>query len=361
MIHSLNGSSQRRASETGSDSRWSTTVPYQMRIIIFYNLEQELHGGEITDSVAITAVQGAAAAIERACMECGWEVKRCCAPEDPMAFLSLLGSTQPDVIFNLVESLKGDARLETGAIWLYELAGLPYTGSPPRATMLALEKPVTRALLSVHGVPIPAGQLFETGDEPIDGLRPPWIVKPAREDASHGITLESVVHNEISLRERIRYIYERYQQAALVEEFISGREFNVSILGEGADAAALSLAEIDYTNFPPGPRLITYNAKWMDDSPECTGSVPVAATNLSDELRTRITEVALAAYRVIGLRDYGRIDLRLRPEGGPVVLDVNANPDLSPDAGLARAAARSGIDYVSLIRRIVTRALERAR
>jgi D-alanine-D-alanine ligase len=294
-------------------------------------------------------------------MECGWEVKRCCAPEDPVAFLSLLGSLKPNVIFNLVESLKGDSRLETGAIWLYELAGLPYTGSPPRATMLALEKPVTRALLSVHGVPVPAGKLFEVGDEPIDGLRPPWIVKPAREDASHGITRESVVYDERSLRERIRYIYERYHQAALVEEFIDGREFNVSILGEGANAAALDLGEIDYSNFPPGPHLITYNAKWLYDSPECTGSVPIAAADLSHELRARITTVALAAYRVIGLRDYGRIDLRLHPEDGPLVLDVNANPDLSPDAGLARAAARSGIDYVSLIRRIVTPALERAR
>jgi D-alanine-D-alanine ligase len=332
-----------------------------MRVIIFYNLEQELHGGEITDSLAIAAVQGAATAVERACIECGWEVKRCCAPEDPVAFLSLLGSLQPNMIFNLVESLKGDSRLETGAIWLYELAGLPYTGSPPRATMLALEKPVTRALLSMHGVPIPAGQLFESGDEPINGLRPPWIVKPAREDASHGITLKSVVQDESSLRERIRYIYECYHQEALVEEFIAGREFNVSILGEGSNAVALSLAEIDFTHFPPGPRLITYNAKWMYDSPEYTGSVPIAATNLSDELRMRITTVALDAYRVIGLRDYGRIDLRLHPEAGPLVMDVNANPDISPDAGLARAAARSGIDYVSLIRRIVTHALERTR
>ncbi len=332
-----------------------------MHVLILYNLEQDVRSGEVADSLAVNAVEGAATAVERACIECGWEATRCCAPEDPVAFLALLSSVQADVVFNLVESLKGDARLETGAIWLYELAGLPYTGSPPRATMLALEKPVTRALLSVHGVPIPAGQLFEFGNEPLDGLRPPWIVKPAREDASHGITLESVVYDERSLRERIHYIYERYQQAALVEEFIAGREFNVSILGEGADIVALSLAEIDYTNFPPGPRLITYNAKWMDDSPECTGSVPIAATNLSDELRTRITEVALAAYRIIGLRDYGRVDLRLHPEAGPLVLDVNANPDLSPDAGLARAAARSGIDYVSLIQRIVTRALERAR
>jgi D-alanine-D-alanine ligase len=187
------------------------------------------------------------------------------------------------------------------------------------------------------------------------------MVKPVHEDASHGISLESVCPDAAAARARARYVIERYRQPALVEEFVDGREFNISVLGEGVGARTLELMEIDYSDFPAGaPHLITYNAKWEEESAECTGSKPVPARDLDPELAARIRSAALGAYRAIGLRDYGRVDIRLHPEAGPLVLDVNSNPDISPGAGLARAAARSGLPYVELVGGVVEAAAARA-
>jgi D-alanine-D-alanine ligase len=141
---------------------------------------------------------------------------------------------------------------------------------------------------------------------------------------------------------------------------VEGREFNLSILATAGVPRALPLAEIDFSRFPAGrPRLVTYEAKWVEGHPEFAGTVPVFPEDLDPALAERIRAVALAAFRAVGVRDYGRVDLRLHPRRGPVVLEVNPNPDLSPGAGLARAAARDGIDFPRLVRGILEEALAR--
>lgn len=331
-----------------------------LRVLILYNDDEGLAYGESHDSLATLGVLDEVNGVEEACRTLGYEPVRAAAPHEAAELLALLSRSGARVIFNLVEALRGEVRLEAAVAWLYELARVPYTGSPPLALSLALQKPLTNAALRGMGIPVPAGRLLERGDESLEGLQPPLIVKPAREDASHGISLESVTPDLEAAGARARYVIETYRQPALVEEFIDGREFNISVIGEGETARALSLAEIDYTDFPAGaPRLITYRGKWALDHPECTGSKPVAAKDLTPELAARIEEVALAAFRAIGLRDYGRIDIRLHPTLGPVVLDVNANPDISPTAGLAKAAGRTGIAYPELIRGIIEGALAR--
>jgi D-alanine-D-alanine ligase len=332
-----------------------------VRVLILYNLDEGLAHGEADDSLAAAAVLDAVRGVERACGDNGWDALALAAPEEPVALIAALRGSGADLVFNLVEALRGEVRLEAAVAWLYELCGVAYTGSPPLSLSLCLQKPLARAVLQAAGVPVPAGRLLERGDEPLDALRPPLIVKPSREDASHGITLESVARDEAAARRRARYVIERYQQPALVEEFIDGRELNVSILGEGESSTVMPLAEIDYSEFPAGPRLITYAAKWVEESAECRGSKPVAARDLDDETAGRVREVALGAYRTLGLRDYGRVDLRLDPSGAPFVLDVNSNPDISPDAGLAKAAARGGLSYPQLIARVVEGALARRR
>ena len=331
------------------------------RILILYNDDSALAHGEAHDSVAILAVLDEVRGVEAACRAAGHDVQSLVAPQEPSALIVLLERERPDLVFNLVEALRGEARLEAAVAWLYELCGVAYSGSPAVALSLALQKPLANALLVGLGLPVPAGRVLSRGDEELVGLTPPLIVKPTREDASHGITLESVTADAGAARRRARYVIERYQQPALVEEFVEGREFNVSVLGEGESARALSLAEIDYSGFPAGqPRLITYAAKWEEESEECRGSNPVAARDLSEELAARIAGIAVSAYRAVGLRDYGRIDIRLHPERGPLILDVNANPDISPTAGLAKAARRSGLDYEQLIAGIVRDGLARA-
>jgi D-alanine-D-alanine ligase len=330
------------------------------RILILYNDDAGLAHGEALDEVATRAVIEQVRDVEAACRAAGHEVQRAAAPARPRELLGLLEETRPELVFNLVESLRGEARLEAAVAWLFELEGLSYTGSPAPALSLALDKPLTNGLLRGQGLPVPRGQVLRRGDEPLAQLSPPLIVKPTREDASHGITLESVVADAAAARARARYILERYGQPALVEEFAEGRELNVSVLGEGESARSLLLAEIDYSGFPAGkPHLITYAAKWEEQSAECLGSNPMPARDLAPELAARISELAVGAYRAVGLRDYGRVDLRLHPERGPLILDVNANPDLSEKAGLARAARWSGLRYDQLIEQIVQAALRR--
>jgi D-alanine-D-alanine ligase len=331
-----------------------------MRVLILHNDDGALAHGEQADTLAIAGVLEAARGVEGACRDLGFAVRTLPAPAAPAELVALLAAERPEVVFNLVESVKGEARFEAAVAWVYELLGLAYTGSPAFALSLALRKDVTNALLRGRGVPIPEGRVLERGDEPLAGLTFPLIVKPVREDASHGITLESVCQDEAAARARARYVIERYAQSALCEEFVEGRELNVTVLGEGESARTLELMEIDYSGWPAGqPRLITYNAKWEEESAECKGSVPVPARDLPEGLAASIRAAALGAYRAVGLRDYGRVDLRVHPERGPLVLDVNANPDLTPGAGLSKAAAASGVSYVELCAGIVLAAAAR--
>ncbi len=335
-----------------------------MRIAVLYNLDENLDHGDAVDALAVQAVRDCAQAVADACREGGREATLVPAVRDPAELLARLRDERADVVFNLVEALDGDARLEAAAAWVLELAGLPYTGSPPRAMTLALEKPLARAVLAAHGVPVPGGATLVTGGEPLPAaLHYPVIVKPAASDASHGITLESVVDSADAARARARWLRATYGQAAVVEEFIAGRELNVSILGEGASAEALPLFEIDFDeDYPAGePQLVTYISKWgPEDHPEFKGSWSVPAGPLAPELAERVRATALAAYRALGLRDYGRVDIRLHPERGPFVVDVNPNPDISPCAGLNLAAGEAGLTHAQLIERVVRAALERS-
>lgn len=341
-----------------------------LRVAILKSRDVGLAHGEAHDALAVTSVGEEADGIAAACAAHGWTAVDVEAAPDPRATLASLHAAAPDVVFQLAESIGGDARLEAAAAWLLEWSRLPYTGSGPRAITLALEKPLARAVLVAAGVAVPAGFVLGRAEADVDDpaaaarLRDPrarWIVKPSREDASHGIALESVVAGEAAVRARAAYVIGTYRQPALVEEFVDGREFNAGVLGSGDAATTLPLAEIDFSAFPAGaPRIVTFAAKWDPASTEYRGSMPVAPRDLAPAVAESIRARALAAYHAVGLAGYGRVDLRLSPERGPLVVDVNPNPDISPDAGLARAAARGGIPHAELVRRIVLDALARA-
>jgi D-alanine-D-alanine ligase len=196
--------------------------------------------------------------------------------------------------------------------------------------------------------------------EALGSVPAPWIVKPVREDASHGIAAASVVADRKAMQARVAYVLERYKQPALVEEYVDGREFNVSILGTGEGARALPLAEIDFSRLPPGaPRVLTYEGKWDEASPEYRGTMPKPVDEADPGLLEAVRRTALLAYRALGLRDYGRVDLRVDAKRGPLVIDVNPNPDVSPGAGLALAAARGGLSHARLVAEILEAAAAR--
>jgi D-alanine-D-alanine ligase len=276
------------------------------------------------------------------------------------ATLRAITEAAPDLVFNLCESLGGDARHEAVLPSLFELCGVRYTGSGPLALATALRKDRCKAILAAHGVPTPRGCTIDTASLESFDLPFPVIVKPTREDASTGIWLRSVVHDRAALAERVAEVRARYQQPVLVEQFIPGRELYVSLLGNGTELHALPMHEIDFSEMPPGaPHIVTYDGKWDTASDEYRGTRPVRAERLSPAVEARLHEVARAAFTALELRDYARIDLRLASDGTPYVIDVNPNCDLSEGAGVARAAAFGGFVYAELIERVCRAALAR--
>jgi D-alanine-D-alanine ligase len=272
----------------------------------------------------------------------------------------------PDVVFNLCESIGGDNRFEPLLPLLLDREGIAYTGSGPLTLSLSLHKHKAKEILRARGVPTPAAVHVTTPD--VRGIEIPFplIVKPAREDASVGIHSESVVHDRASLAKRVTHVLSHYRQPALVERYIEGREIYVSMLGRPSGAPQIfPFYEIDFSLMPADrPRIVSFDGKWVEGSDEFVGTKPVPCANLPAALQARITEVALAAFEAMEVRDYARLDIRL-PESGPdagtpFVIDVNPNCDLSDGAGgYSKAAAAAGLGYDEVIRRIVELGLMR--
>lgn len=280
---------------------------------------------------------------------------------DLVSLRERLRETEPDCVFNLCESLAGDARLESAVPLLIELLGIPCTGSPPEALSHALYKDRVKRRLELVGIPTPQGRLLTRPLEPGEscGLPFPLIVKPVREDGSVGISQESVVYDEATLRQVSTDLLLAHRQPCLVECYVAGRELNVSMIGFPT-ARVLPLCEIDFSALPEGAApIVSYEAKWSVGSREDMGTVPVLHPDLPSSTAARVRRVAAEAFRALGLRDYGRVDIRLSPTGVPFVVDVNPNCDLSRSAGMARAAAAVGIDYAALVKLIVRYAIRR--
>jgi D-alanine-D-alanine ligase len=334
-------------------------VSEPLRVAVAYSVDVD-PSGVVENSLLASYGLESVEAIESACVDAGWTTWRIAVSADLPGAVEELERRRPDVVFSLVESIRDEARLEPAMTYLLEWLGIPYTGAPPLALSLALQKPVARAVLQSVGIAVPKGIVLERPDDPLADLRYPLIVKPSHEDASLGIGSASVVHDETAARERVRFVLDRFTQPALVEEFVDGREFYVALLGPADDPVVLPFREIDFGLPPHLPRIAGYEAKWMPDTPEYRGTPSVVVADLDPELGADLEMISRAAYRAIGLRDYGRIDLRLDPARGPLVLDVNPNPELLPGTtGIAGSALEAGRSFSELVRYIVEQALAR--
>ncbi|MFN0060979.1 MAG: ATP-grasp domain-containing protein [Myxococcaceae bacterium] len=274
-------------------------------------------------------------------------------------FLDALRANRPDMVLNLCESLVADSRGEMLVPCLLELFNIPYTGSSALSLGLALHKSTAKELLRAQGVPTPEYAVVNTRAQARQLSLPfPLIVKPVREDASVGVDADSVVHDPESLERICGNLIRTFQQPALVERYIDGREIYVPLLGNNP-RRSLPLTEIRFGKaFENQPKVLSYRAKWESHSPECIDS-PSELCTLPPAIEARCVEVALAAFEALDCRDYGRVDMRLSAEGEPYVIDINPNCDLHPDAGFARAALNAGMSYPELTRRLVEVALER--
>jgi D-alanine-D-alanine ligase len=266
----------------------------------------------------------------------------------------LLPAPRPALVFNLVEALEGQGRLIHLPACVLDALGLPYTGAPSRALFATTDKPLAKALMAGAGIPTPAAWT--------PASRGPFIVKSAHEDASIGLDDGSVVPAR-SVPALIEARRRRFGGEWFAEAYVEGREFNQPMLeGEDGKPELLPLGEMEFVGWAPGrPRIIGYAAKWDPASPDYDGTPRTFEPRPGDgPLRARIAELALAAWRLFGLRGYARIDFRVDREGRPWVLEVNANPCLSGDAGLVAAADEAGMGQVELVRRIVAAALRGA-
>jgi D-alanine-D-alanine ligase len=334
-----------------------------MHVTIAYNEPQPGPEDDLGEFEANLALYDAVDNVEQACRDNNWDVARVVVGADPTVLLDAAART--DVVVNFVEAVGDDARMEAAVAWLLEWIGVPFTGSPGLALSLALHKDTAKACLAAAGVRVAPGCVMKDASDPIPHLRYPLFVKPSREDASLGIEERSVVRTEEEARAQVARVIRRFRQPVLLEEFIDGRDLTSALLTRGAAGGApevLPIREFDYSGLPAGhPKILTYDAKWDVDSPAFIGSPAAHPHDLDDVARERLTAAALTAWKVIGLRDYARIDMRLPEDGAPVVVDVNPNPDLSSNAGLADTAAKVGIGYPDLVRRIVEGAFARGR
>lgn len=274
-------------------------------------------------------------------------------------FLRRLAAFRPDLVFNLCEEAMGDSRHEMSVCATLELLGLPYTGCGPLTLGMALDKGLTKQILRSENIPTP-NYFVVTKSPPRAlprGMRYPLFVKPLREDASLGIDRRACVVNNAQLRARCRFVHRHYRQPALVEEYIEGRELNVSVLGNSRPMV-LPISEIDMSSIPEGvPRVCDYRAKWFPGSEEYVQTVPRCPAPLAAAAVERVRRIALACYRLLRCRGYARVDIRLSRRGVPYVLEVNPNPSIGPDAGIVRSAAAAGSSYAALIRTIADLAL----
>lgn len=285
-----------------------------------------------------------------------------CVHNDSGRLISALKRRKPDLVFNLVESF-GDDQVGglMGVAGLLDLLQIPYTGGGPGELYLQEDKALSKKLLAYeqllypHFATFAKDSDFETGGK----LRMPLFVKPQRNDASIGVDAKSsLVRNASELMERVLDIHKRFDDAALAEEYIEGREFYVGVLGN-LEPVVFPPVEMDFSGLPEGaPRVMDSKAKFDEASAEYRGTKAVIA-DIPDELKARLQKVAFDAYRVLRVRDYGRVDLRLTDAGDIYVIEVNANCYLEKESEFAMAAAAADVDYPMLINRIAELALER--
>lgn len=274
-----------------------------------------------------------------------------------------LGKCGADLIFNLTESYAGDDTKEMNVAAYMDLLGITYTGAGPHAHFLAQDKATAKKMFAFHNIRTPYFATAYRGNiDHAHDVKFPLIVKPQSEDGSIGIDAEAVVTGVKELMERVEYVQNEFDSPALIEEYIEGREIYAAILGSYEHTEVLPLVELDLSKLPEGtPKIASRDVKFETASRAYKLTKSKIAEDLDEPTTQKLSETALAAYRAVKLRDYGRIDMRLTPGGDVYVIEANPNPWLSSKHEFAMAAKRSGRSYTQLIGEIVDMATERGK
>lgn len=265
-----------------------------------------------------------------------------------------------DLVFNLAESFAGNDTADHCIAAYLELIGKRFTGSGSHGLLYAQDKGVAKKILEFHGVHTPVfarsyrGRLDFSHD-----LEFPVIVKPAREDGSIGIEFNAVVSSIRELMERIDWLHAHFDSPVLIEEYVDGREMYVGVIGND-NPVALPVVELDLSKLPEGrPRIAGAEVKWGKGTRAYRDTKSAIAEDLGEETTALLHQTAVAVYQALDLRDYARIDMRLRPDGRVAVIEANPNPWLASKAEFAMAARKAGRNYTQLIEEIVELAMAR--
>ena len=292
------------------------------------------------------------AAVETALSRLG-KVVRLEATED---FPERLREAKPDIVFNIAEGFRGVNR-EAHVPAICEFFGIPYSGSDPFTLTLCLDKSRTKETLAFHGIATPKFAVVRKVEDlraATANLTFPLFVKPLHEGSSKGITDGNLCWDRPHLLKQTEFLLENYDQPVLVEEYLPGKEFTCAVLGNGGEATVLPLVGMNFESLPQGALPIySFDAKFVWDRPENPLDIFQCPARITKELQASIERVTLDAFRVLGCRDWARIDVRLDAAGNPNVLEVNPLPGILPDPAdnscLPKAARAAGIGYEELI------------
>lgn len=326
------------------------------RILIAYSARRIYYDSEHKPQLDCN-ILGTALEVEKALIATGFKVKRAAISRNPSVFIRETLNFKPHAVFNLCEDVGGDTAKEKAVAALFELLNIRFTGNDVLPLAICQNKAFTKRILKTAAVPTPPFALISDEENFELSFPLPAIVKPVREDGSVGITARSFVTNQKRLADRVRYIRKNFKQPAIVEKYVAGREFQVSLLGNN-QPKILAIVELSYKGLPRNlPRICTYSAKWTTNSAYYNHTVPKIPAHINEKLEKRISELSRKVFDIFHLKGYARIDFRVS-RNKPFVIDINPNPDISPDAGFARAAEWAGLTYPDLMKRLVELALE---
>lgn len=298
-----------------------------------------------------------AVAVEGALIELGHEASRAAYAPDAAQLEATLTNENPDLVFNLVESVWGRGLYAPLAVQMLADLGVPFTGAPAAAMAATGDKVLTKRLLRGARLSTP------------DWSEPPhwrglgegrWIVKSISEDASLGLDDGAVVRGREAVAARAQLSAVKYGGHWFAERYIEGREFNVALIERKGKPHALPIGEMMFEDWEAGkPRIVGYAAKWDEAAPEYSGTPRVFDWHRKEPgLRDTLEKASKDCWSLFGLRGYARVDFRVDASGRPYILEINPNPCIEPNAGVAAACAQAGLSYVQLIDDIVRAALQ---
>lgn len=331
-----------------------------MRLALTYNVKRKKYGFVSLEFDSPQTIR----AIKDALEEGGNEVALVEADEEVFWNLKRLRNKKTiDFVFNIAEGIRGESR-ESHLPAILEMLDLPYSGSGPLAQAITLNKVATKKILAYHHIPIANFQMVEEEDFDLEPqLNLPLIVKPNEAGSSIGIFNHSVCLTKRAVKRCVLDILTNYHQPALIEEYLTGREFTVALLGN-EKPRVLPIVEINFDALPSGSRPIdSYEAKWIWDDPENPLEILFCPAKIDKKLEQQIEKICLEAFGVLNLKDFARVDIRLNSQNEPYILEINALPGLIADpqenSRFPRAAAQAGLTYNQMINEILKSALKR--